>query len=115
MEKNNTLLTGELYKSIINDITDDVLSLKSEQVDTIEGIKLQKATLKKLRKILKETKRDIKLNKKALWGKRFKLIKINNSLDNKHNRILELNGVFSLSEERYIDLNIFYSPSTKKR
>ena len=115
MNKNETLLTQELYESIVQNTVREIVTLKQEQGETLNRISIEKETLKKLIEQLKLLKKDIKASKKTLRSEKSSLRNINESLNIKNTRIGELNNSFVTEEESYIDLNSFSNKETSKK
>jgi len=109
------LLTQEIYKKIMDSITSEIVKLKQNQSETISKISIEIETLNELRKLLKQTKKDIKTSKKNLYNYRWSLAKTNDSLRNEYDLMKGLSDQFISEEESYIDLNYYQSEDVKKR
>lgn len=109
MENNETLLTNELYESIINQLTKEVVDLKKSQSDTISSLQVQIEILKSLKQQLKSIKREIKTSKKRIYKDKSNLRLINEELSKKNHIVSDLNYSFITEGDSYIDLDAFPS------
>ena len=109
MENNETLLTNELYESIIGDLIKEVVDLKKAQNDTISSLYTRIEILKSLKVKLKSIKKDIKESKKKISKDKASLRIINNKLNQKNKCVVDLNSNFITEGESYIDVNSFVS------
>ena len=100
MENNETLLTNELYESIMQNLIKEVVDLKKSQSDTISRLAIQIETLKALKKDIRITRRKIRENKSNLRT-------INEELSKKNHIVSDLNYSFITEGDSYIDLEVF--------
>ncbi|MBR6690699.1 MAG: hypothetical protein IKL65_05150 [Bacilli bacterium] len=116
-EKNEILLTSELFESIVDDISKEMVELKKQQGSTVKTINVEKELLKSLKSKLKEIKKDIRETRLIIRSQKRNLRNINNGLTTKKNNIIELENTFVTEEESYIDLNLYSNSknATKKR
>lgn len=113
--KKETLLTSELYYSIVDKTTKEIVELKQAQGETINNISTQKEALRTLKKELKKLKENIKSNKKTLRNEKKNLSKINDAMDVRNTVLMKVNQEFLLSEESYIDLNDYLNLKNPKQ
>jgi len=104
-KQTETLLTSELYSTIVEKTTGEILELKQNQGETINNIKTQKEILKSLRKELKKLKKEIRLNKRVLRTEKVNLTRINDAMDVRHTVLTKVNREFLLSEEAFVNIN----------
>lgn len=117
MEKNETLITAEVFETIVNQVTREMSELKIKQGNTINSIANEKEILKSLKTKLKSIKKDIRETKTNIRSEKRNLRTINNALDTRRNNIIDLENSFVREEETYVDLNVFSNSenSPKKR
>ena len=115
--KNETLLTSEVYASIVERMTNEIIELKKSQGETIDRISAEKEVLKRLKQELKQIKTDICISKKSLNSSKKELRTINNNLVARNNTLVKVSTDFLVSKESYVDLNkcLNLEVSTKKR
>lgn len=114
MEKNEVVLTEEIFQNIQNKVIGEIIELKKEQGVYIDKITVQQEVLHSLKNELKQLKGKIRANKKSLNSEKRKLSKINKELSRKNNSIIEVNSNFIDEEEKTINLNNFFKPEGKK-
>lgn len=112
-KESGTPLTQELYEQVLNEKTNKIINLKSDQNTYFNNISLHLETLKNLRAELKSIKHKIKINKRALRKERRKLNKVNDELRIEKELVVNLNNTFILEGENYIDLSVFQEPKQK--
>lgn len=115
MENQETLLTNELYESIMNKLTKEVVELKKSQSDAISSLQLKIEILKSLKKQLKETKKDIRMTRRKIHETKSSLSSINEQLNHKNHIVADLNYSFITEEDCYINPQEFLEDGAKKR
>ena len=109
---NNTvdvLLTPELYGTILDERSGEILRLKTLQSSELGLISKEQKKLEELKEALKSIKKDIRVSKRALRKERRILRKINRSLDIETSSITDLNNDFISEEKKYINSSSFNS------
>ncbi|MBE6139804.1 MAG: hypothetical protein E7174_04855 [Firmicutes bacterium] len=114
-KQEETLLTVDLYSSLVEKITGEIINLKKEQGDCISTISTQKEVLKNLKKELCGIKKNIKISKKNLKEEKKDLYKINNAMSLRSDALMRLNDEFLLSEESYINSSNCLNIKTSKQ
>lgn len=107
MENNETLLTNELYESIMQNLIKDVVDLKKSQSDTISNLDIQIEMLKSLKKQLKSIRKDIRSTKRKIHENKSYLSSINEKLNQKNHIVMDLNYSFITEGDSYINLESF--------
>lgn len=110
--KEQTLLTKDLYENLYSDRKQEIVSLKEEQNIILTNKKEILKKLKEYKNELKLLKHNIKITKRAHKSEKRKLLKINKSLRFSTHIMMDLNNNFISEEENYINLNKY---NVKKR
>lgn len=106
-------LTKELYCEVSADKTTQIAQLKQDRDDTILKIEGRIDTLKDLRSSLKQIKKNIKIQRRALFRDRLHkfVLKRDLSIQNKFAR--DLNTAY-IDGVKKVDLNRFYTTEEQK-
>lgn len=107
-------LTKEVYLEISADKTAEIASLKQDKDEKTSEIGLRVAYLKELRTALKEVKKKIKFEKRALSVNRREKFSIKRELSKQNRYAKRINKAFSRGDET-IERNSFYTQNEKAR
>lgn len=100
----SVILTPELFREIVTGMSEEIISLKSEQSTRISQIASDKEYLKQLRDQYKETKRNIRVTRRGLKQEKRSLRKTDRTINMKKSLFSEINDKFVSNEETYIDV-----------
>ena len=104
-KKKDTLLTEDIYTTIVDKMTKQIIEFKKQQGISIDQISVEKEVLNNLKSQIKKLKKEVNMSKKRLRSEKSELRRINDNLKVRNNILSDVNEEFLLSGESYIDLN----------
>ena len=103
----SVVLTPELFREIVTDLSDEMIELKSEQSSRLSQIRSEKEYLKQLKAQYKETRKNIRVTRRGLRQEKRSLRQTNRTITIKKDLTSEINDKFASSnsnEDTYIDV-----------
>lgn len=113
-ELQSVKLTKEVYLEISADKTAEIANLKQEKDEKTKEIALRITYLKELRAALKEVRRKIRIEKRALSTNRGEKFSIKRALSKQNRYARMINRAFTRGDET-IDRTSFYTQNEKAR